>query len=193
MRPSAAVPLLILAGVVVGASLVELGLRLAVPGAPDLRGLHMAEPTRPWLYRLRPGAEAQREGRDGVRYRINEDGFRGRRYAQTPPANTFRIVVLGDSLTFGYGVAESEVYTTLLAGVLAEPRGGRAVEVLNLGVGGYNPYNEVALFEGIGAAYQPDLVLVQFCINDLNDPRLHFDAHVVGGGFRRRRVQRLIF
>jgi len=82
-------------------------------------------------------------------------------------------------VTFGYGVAESEVYTTLLEALLAEQRGEREVEVLNFGVGGYNPYNEVALFEGIGAAYQPDLVLVQFCINDLNDPRLHFDAHTL--------------
>ena len=47
---------------------------------------------------------------------------------------------------------------------------------MNLGVGGYNAYNEAQLLEGVGLSYEPDLVLVQFCINDLNDPTIHFDA-----------------
>jgi lysophospholipase L1-like esterase len=179
MRSAAAALLLVLAGVAAGATLFELALRLAVPGAPDLRGLHLAEPSLPWLYRLRPGAEAELEGREGVHYRINEDGFRGPRHARAHPQGAFRIAVLGDSLTFGYGVDESQIYTELLGAELAEQGASRPVEVLNFGVGGYNPYNEAALFEGIAAAYQPDLVLVQFCINDLNDPRLHFDAHTL--------------
>lgn len=179
MRSAAATALLVLAGVAAGAALVELGIRLFVPAAPDLRAIHMAEPQKPWLYRLRPGAEAELENTAGIHYRINEDGFRDRRHARTPPEGGFRIAVLGDSLTFGYGVEESEVYTALLGAALARQGAAREVEVLNFGVGGYNAYNEVALFEGIAADYRPDLVLVQFCINDLNDPRLHFDAHTL--------------
>ena len=49
------------------------------------------------------------------------------------------------------------------------------MEVLNFGVGGYNAYNEAAQFADLGPGYAPDLVMVQFCINDLNDPTLHFD------------------
>lgn len=177
MRPSAAVPLLVLAGVLAGAALVELGLRFAEPRpAGDLRGLHQAEPGTPWLYRLRPGAELSLERTGGVRYRVNEDGFRGRPYTKERRAGAFRVAVLGDSVTFGFGVAEDDVYTARLEAQLAEILPGRALEVLNQGVGGYNAYNEAALYEGIAAAWQPDLVLVQFCINDLNDPRLHFDA-----------------
>src|SRR5205823_3569057 len=41
---------------------------------------------------------------------------------------------------------------------------------------GYNPYTEAQLFADVGVGYRPDLVLVEFCINDLNDPTLHFDA-----------------
>jgi lysophospholipase L1-like esterase len=179
MRRIAAVALLVILGVVVGASAVELFLRLARPGAPDLRALHLAEPTQPWLYRLRPGAEAELEKTAGIHYRINADGFRGPRYPQAREGGAFRVAVLGDSLTFGFGVEESEIYTALLESELARRFAPRRVEVLNFGVGGYNAYNESALFEGIVAAWQPDLVLVQFCINDLNDPRLHFDAHTL--------------
>src|SRR3989454_5058921 len=42
-----------------------------------------------------------------------------------------------------------------------------------------NPYTEAAVFADVGVGYQPDLVLVQFCVNDLNDPTLHFDAQTV--------------
>jgi lysophospholipase L1-like esterase len=179
MRAAVAVLLLVLAGVIVGAGAVELYLRLARPAAPDLRALHLAEPDQPWLYRLRPGAEAELDKTAGIHYRVNENGFRGPRYPQARDAGAFRVAVLGDSLTFGFGVQETEIYTALLEAELARLLAPRKVEVLNFGVGGYNPYNEVALFEGIGAAYQPDLVLIQFCINDLNDPRLHFDAHTL--------------
>ena len=179
MRTAVAALLLALAGVVVGAGAVELFLRVARPAAPDLRALHQAEPTQPWLYRLRPGAEAELEKTAGIHYRVNADGFRGPHYTQARADGVFRVAVLGDSLTFGFGVEEAEVYTALLEAELTRLLAPRKVEVLNFGVGGYNPYNEVALFEGIAAAWQPDLVLVQFCINDLNDPRLHFDAHTL--------------
>jgi len=44
-------------------------------------------------------------------------------------------------------------------------------------VGGYNPYTEAELFKDIGVTYEPDLVVVQFCINDFDDPTKHFDLH----------------
>jgi lysophospholipase L1-like esterase len=179
MRAAAAVLALVVIGVLVGAGAVELFLRLARPAAPDLRALHLAEPTQPWLYRLRPGAEAELEETAGIHYRVNADGFRGPQHAQARADGVFRVAVLGDSLTFGFGVEEAEVYTAQLEAELGRLLAPRKVEVLNFGVGGYNPYNEVALFEGIAAAWQPDLVLIQFCINDLNDPRLHFDAHTL--------------
>jgi lysophospholipase L1-like esterase len=179
MRKAVAALLLAATGVIVGAGAVELFLRLVRPAAPDLRALHLAEPTQPWLYRLQPGAEAELENTAGIHYRVNADGFRGPHYPQAREEGVFRVAVLGDSLTFGFGVEEAEVYTARLEAELARMLAPRKVEVLNFGVGGYNPYNEVALFEGIAAAWQPDLVLIQFCINDLNDPRHHFDAHTL--------------
>jgi len=156
----------VLLGLVAGLAAVELGLRLLEPH--DLRALHELRPDRPWLYGMQPNA-AVRVG--GITYATNADGFRDRTYPRATPPGTFRIVVLGDSITLGWGVALEESFPKRL-----EQRLGPSVQVLSLGVAGYNPYTEAQLFADVGVGYRPDLVLVEFCINDLNDPTLHFDA-----------------
>ena len=173
--------ILVVSSVLLAAGAGELAARVIDAALPvrELRGLHELRPDRGWVYGLRPGAEGRLPDSGDVPYRINEDGFRGPRHARPKPAGVFRIVVMGDSVSFGYGVAEPESWPRLLEASLdgqASGLPGPEVEVVNLGVGGYNAFNEARLFEDVGLGYQPDLVLVQFCINDLNDPTLHFDA-----------------
>jgi lysophospholipase L1-like esterase len=86
------------------------------------------------------------------------------------------VVVLGDSVAFGYAVDEASAFPRVLEARLAALFPEAGYEVVNLGVGGYNAWNELELLRDVGLGYEPDLVLVQFCINDLNDPTLHFDA-----------------
>ncbi len=168
--------LLLLGSLLFSLGITELTLRLVEGRAESrpLHGLHEARPEQPWLYGLRAGATRRVPGPREITYAINDQGFRDRSYPESKPPGGQRILVLGDSVTFGFGVELEEVYTEQLERSLAtrEP----PTEVLNFGVGGYNPYNEVALFADRGARYQPDLVLIQFCINDLNAPTLHFDA-----------------
>ncbi|MGH7288517.1 MAG: SGNH/GDSL hydrolase family protein [Myxococcota bacterium] len=177
MRPLVLRVLAVSIGVAAGLASIELLLR-ALEGAHergDLRALHMARPDRPWLYGLRPGAEARLREPADVRYLVNEAGFRDRNHPLQKPEGVFRIVALGDSVTFGYGVEEGESYPKQLEAVFARRSTSPRVEVLNFGVGGYNAYNEATQFADLGPRYEPDLVMVQFCINDLNDPTLHFD------------------
>jgi hypothetical protein len=101
--------------------------------------------------------------------KVNSTGLRDREYAVPKPAGTMRILALGDSVTYGSQVAAEESYPKLLERLF-----GSRVEVINAGVPGYSPYNERKLFESVGAAYQPDLVLVQFCLNDVADPLIHW-------------------
>jgi lysophospholipase L1-like esterase len=146
---------------------------VAPDGDPVLRQLHEQRPDRPWLYGLRPGADVT--SADGVRYVVNADGFRDVVRAASPPPDDLRIAVLGDSVAFGYGVTLEQSFPAQLERRIAATRAG-PVEVLNLAVNGYNPWSEAALFRDVGVRYRPALVLVQFCINDLNDPTAHFDA-----------------
>jgi lysophospholipase L1-like esterase len=173
--------MLVLLGIVIGLGTAEGALRvLALVHPPeDLRGLHEARPDRPWLFGLRPGAEGRVRHTGDVRYAINADGFRDQLRPQAKPPGTFRIVVMGDSIAFGYGVSLEHSFAKRLEQGLTARAPAQPIEVLSLGVNGYNPYTEAALFADVGVRYHPDLVLVEFCINDLNDPTMHFDTQTV--------------
>ncbi len=165
-----------LLGLALGIATVEFGLRLAKRLSPavGLRVLHEARPDRPWLYGLRPGARSAHDGGGAVHYAINAEGFRDRSFSRTKPEGMIRVLVVGDSVAFGFGTRIEETFPKQLESLL---HSRRPTEVLNFGVGGYNAYTEAALLADRGLAWQPDLVLVQFSINDLNDPTLHFDVH----------------
>jgi len=167
----------VLLGSAAALAIGEVAVRLAPTRAVfDLRGLHEPRPDKPWLYGLKPGVEGRLADTGEVHYRVNSDGFRGSRPSRPKPSGVVRWVVIGDSIAFGYGVQEEETFARVLETRLRELAPEPRVEVVNLGVGGYNAWNESELLKDVGAGYEPDLVLVQFCINDLNDPGLHFDA-----------------
>jgi lysophospholipase L1-like esterase len=112
------------------------------------------------VYALTPGSHGTAWGCD---VQINSHGFRDREYSLTPPDGVFRIIVLGDSITFGNHMPASATFTEQLEARLAD----RNVEVLNFGVGGYDTLNEAALLEEQGVDFEPDLVIIGYCINDV--------------------------
>lgn len=101
-----------------------------------------------------------------VVYRVNAQGFRDREYPLVKPAGALRVVVLGDSVTYGTGV---ELKDTLPKQLEREVRAlcpERQVEVLNFGVYAYNTRQEVALLEYRALAFQPDVVLLVATVTD---------------------------
>lgn len=106
----------------------------------------------------------------GVPVRINRLGFRGsREYDVEKRPATFRILVLGDSVTFGHGAISETTYPYLLERRLQQWRDEIDWQVWNLGVPGYNTSQELAYLERVGPRYQPHLVIVGFFENDLQD------------------------
>jgi len=91
----------------------------------------------------------------------NRWGMRDREYALQKAPGTFRIAVLGPSLTMGNGVDDSQVYDNVLEDRLArEPISPAThVEVLNFGVNGYALPQQVALLEERVLRFKPDVVL----------------------------------
>lgn len=97
-----------------------------------------------------------------VRYTINADGLNERfNYSVQKPAGTFRVMTLGDSFTFGVFVNTKENYSEVLEDTLNKERvcGGTAMEVMNLGVNGYDIGYAAQRFISRGAKYNPDLVI----------------------------------
>ena len=103
----------------------------------------------------------------GAPVRINTLGFRdSREYTIEKAPGTFRILVLGDSVTFGHGATFETTYPYLLEQRLRSWRSDVRWEVWNLGVPGYNTRQELLYLQEVGRRFQPDLVVVGFYPND---------------------------
>jgi lysophospholipase L1-like esterase len=161
-------PLVLVAATVALTLLVlEVGFRLAhVPvGTVQINRATVRRSANPRLrFELRPGGVARAE----VEYRVNAEGMRGPEVAREKEEGVRRVAVLGDSIAFGYWVAEEDAFARQLELLLNESRGeGPPVEVLNFGVPGYNLGQEIETLRSRVLAFEPDVVVLAFCLNDL--------------------------
>jgi len=116
-------------------------------------------------HRLKPNSVRVR---DNIIYKINSDGLRDREIGEKDN-NTFRIVILGDSFTFGFRNKLEDTYVKLLERKLDLYNPNINFEVVNAGVSGYGTYQELYFFDRIKDKYDPDLVLLQFYPSDFYD------------------------
>ena len=113
------------------------------------------------VYGLRPMA--------GPPISSNTFGFRGEEITLDKGQNTFRIIMLGDSITFGNGVAWNETFSYHLQTMFNDSYRSLKFEVLNLGVSGYNTKQELAILRELGLKLDPDIVVLNVFLND-SDP-----------------------
>jgi len=130
-------------------------------------------------YEFKPGYRPDEEPYDVQHkgYAINSVGFRDYEYEVAKPEGTFRIIALGDSTTAGNGIPDvDKTFPKQLEKLLNEDRrSGKRFEVLNFGIPGYQTMQEVETLRVKGLEYSPDLVLLTFCMNDLD---LHGDGKI---------------
>lgn len=98
---------------------------------------------------------------------INNLGFRGPDVSIEKAEGTFRVLALGDSVAFGYGVPARRTFVSQLEILLNAQNPGRKFEGLNSGVSGYNTIQELALLNEVGLSLSPDLVVLGYCPNDI--------------------------
>lgn len=103
----------------------------------------------------------------GVDVSINARGLRGPdvAYARTP--GTKRVVVVGDCMTFGWGVPFAGTCPEQLAQALTAADSGTRWEAVNLGSGNYNAVQQSALFAREGDSYDADLYVINYFLNDV--------------------------
>ncbi|HTF35302.1 MAG TPA: GDSL-type esterase/lipase family protein [Myxococcota bacterium] len=130
-----------------------------------------------WLfYRLRPNRElsfldpfAPREGRESTRWTVHTSaqGYRTKPFEPKPAPGRRRVVALGDSSTFCWGVEGTEAYPARLEESLDQREGGGARwEVLNLGVPGYSTFQGRVMLERQALGLAPDVVTWSYLAND---------------------------
>src|SRR5439155_3552527 len=134
---------------------LELVLRLNGYG-----NVEIYEPDPALYWKLKPNQDCYTKvGHQPVH--INSHGTRGPEFQSQKPANTFRILSLGDSRTFGWGLSESETYSDQLRRLLQNKVGpGRKIEVLNAGVNAWSYPQMLVYFRDTAINYHPDVVLL---------------------------------
>ena len=115
-------------------------------------------------WKLRPNAE---DVWCGKKVKINAKGLRGPDIPYQKAENVFRILFLGDSVTFGCLLSSHEQTFPYIVQRILPTQLGREVETFNAGVGGYSPWQEYIYLSREGIRYQPDLVVVSFVLNDI--------------------------
>ena len=144
-----------LASLLVFVALLEIVLRFAGYGKVEI---YAADPLLYW--RLKPNQNCFTKINHQPVH-VNSQGTRGPEFATAKPANTLRIVSLGDSRTFGWGVSEAECYSGLLERLLQEKVGAKTkVEVINAGVNAWSFPQMHVYFREIALRYNPDLVIL---------------------------------
>lgn len=108
--------------------------------------------------------------KNGVRLTESHGVLRGTDVTSKKPKSVFRIVVLGDSLAAGLALrtdAKEAPFPEKLEALLntATPK-GLTFEVLNFGTDGYGTLQEARLLETHARQFAPDLILLQYCLND---------------------------
>ena len=153
------------AGTALGLLLAEFAVRLAGGGRASMtRGMFFVFDPEAGT-RCRPDADLRfvEPGSFDVRVRCNADGLRDHAHVRPKPTGVRRLLCLGDSFTWGYGVENDETFPAVLVRQLP------AADAVNLGVNGYSTVQESIRLETEGLRYEPDWVVVAFCHNDLED------------------------
>ncbi len=152
---------------------LEVGLRAYFAAGEEVETgppLHVPCGECPELYRL-----------NSEHPEINAQGLRDELVVAGKPEGLFRILVLGDSVTYGPIVNAEERFTELLESRL---RRDLRVEVINAGVSGYTTFNEQRSYPALAREFRPDLTLIAFVLNDVANPRLHW-------GYTRETLRRI--
>jgi len=99
--------------------------------------------------------------------------FRG---IETKPPGRVRLLFLGDSLTFGEGVRDADVYPQVTTEILnrwvldGRFSSGTSFEAINMGVSGYNTRQSLYALEHWGTQFSPDIVILGYALNDTEGP-----------------------
>ena len=98
---------------------------------------------------------------------INAQGVRDNEPIGPKARDERRVVVLGDSIVLAVQVEAAETFCERLEAHLNARGDGWRYRVINAGVQGYGPIEELRFFERIAAKFEPDLVLLAtFVAND---------------------------
>lgn len=128
-----------------------------------LPAFHKGDPILGWVGEPSFGARFKRGDFDVV-IQMDADGFRKSECTLKREANARRVMFLGDSFTWGWGIAQGKVFTDVLQNEL-----GGGFRIINRGVNAYGTVQEKMLLEREIEREKPEVVGLVFFMNDFED------------------------
>lgn len=116
------------------------------------------------FWRFRPDQVTNSKQFSYLSYHINSRGRRGPEPVERKPA--YRILALGNSCTFGWGVEYDNIWTTRLERMLSKHAPNENIQLINAGVPGYSSHQGKIYFANELLELKPDIVLISFAWND---------------------------
>jgi len=137
--------------------------------------LVISDPVLGWKYK--PTSDpVERRFSESITYSIsiNSDGFRDDEFRLN---DQFKVMLLGDSMTFGMEVGQKEIFSYLIEQNLIDSMSTNKVDVMNFGIPGYSTAQELICFEYYAPIVKPDMaILMLFEQNDFWDNALYFSS-----------------
>ena len=116
-------------------------------------------------------------------FTTNSHGFRGKEINLKKSENTKRVLVVGDSISFGHGVNNDQTYSFYLENALnkhfADKNEEISIEVINTAAPGNSPLQEYYDLKR-GLAFEPDVIVLQFTLNDIIEHNSKWILQTIG-------------
>lgn len=165
--------------------LIELMVRIFFPQRIETpQNFYSSDPLLGW--KLKPYLRQSFSSPDFlIELIVNGKGFRAPEHNYEKPQDTFRIVGIGDSMLFGFGVNYEDTVLFSLERLLYDNNpSAERIEAINLGIPGYNINQYYKILKTEGYRYRPDLVIMFFYQNDWRQDDNYDYAGVDKKGFR---------
>lgn len=127
------------------------------------------------LFRQRPGLDLDLGSH---RLRTNALGLRGPEIALPKPPDHYRVLMVGDSVVYGWGVDDEDTFVRRLEVEWNGRDDARTYEILNAGHLVYDTVQQLALLRELGPVVQPDLVVLVYVVNDVEPTRDLVEDHL---------------
>lgn len=111
----------------------------------------------------------------GTEISINSDGIRNKEISHEKPNNTVRVLILGDSNTFGWGLRKQETFPYLVEKRLDKRNPSQNIQVVNAGIPAYGmkDYRDYLINKGL--SYEPDIVIIGINNNDYFSSKQYYN------------------
>jgi len=110
------------------------------------------------------------QGRKNLDHQQQRNRQRDVSHSLAKPVDTLRIAFLGDSMTYGQGVSFGDTFASRTGEILRRDYPSKKFEILNFGIPAYNVIDSLENLKKNVLAYDPDVIVFGFCVNDFNNP-----------------------